>query len=83
MTVSITVKLKAHMQWQQPPTATALEVARQLSLTEEPLKKSIQFVFWDNECDGLTSSDTNGSYNFSKTNNISVDLANSNWILLF
>ncbi len=59
------------------PTATALEVARQLSLTEEPLEKSIQFMFWDNECNGVASSDTNGSYNFSMTNNIPVDLANS------
>lgn len=56
------------------PTATALEVARQLSLMEKPLEKSIQFVFWDNECDGLTSSDTNGSYNYSVTKSIPVNL---------
>ena len=31
------------------PSATALEVARELAALEEPLERSVSFVFWDNQ----------------------------------
>ena len=31
------------------PSATALEVARELAALEEPVKRSVSFVFWDNQ----------------------------------
>lgn len=57
------------------PTATALEVARILSLIEEPLEKSIKFIFWDNEYDTLKYSKVDGSYHYSVIEGIPVTLA--------
>jgi len=57
------------------PTATSLEVARMLSLTKEPLEKSIQFIFWDNEYDFMKRSNIDGSYDYSITRNIPVNMA--------
>jgi ABC-type dipeptide/oligopeptide/nickel transport system permease subunit len=57
------------------PTATSLEVARMLSLTKEPLEKSIQFTFWDNEYDFMKRSNIDGSYDYSITRNIPVNMA--------
>jgi len=57
------------------PTAISLEVARMLSLTKEPLEKSIQFIFWDNEYDFMKHSNIDGSYDYSITRNIPVDMA--------
>ncbi|GEM_PF-3215372 len=58
-------------------TATALEVARMLSLTEEPLKKSIQFIFWDNEYDKFKYSKVDGSYHYSVIEGMPVNMAMS------
>jgi len=57
------------------PTATSLEVARMLSLTKEPLEKSIQFIFWDNEYDFMKYSNIDGSHDYSITRNIPVNMA--------
>lgn len=65
------------------PTATALEVARMLSLTEEPLEKSIQFIFWDNEYDMFKYSKVDGSYDYNITEGIPVNMAMSHGYYYF
>lgn len=65
------------------PTATALEVARILSDAKGSLEKSIQFIFWDNEYERLISSDIHGSYHYSITENIPVDMANTHGYYYF
>lgn len=50
------------------PPATAMEIARVLSSLEEPLEKSIQFIFWDNQSEiGYGSDLHSGSDGFSGT----------------
>ncbi|MEG0133229.1 MAG: ABC transporter permease subunit [Clostridium sp.] len=65
------------------PAATALEVARQLSIAEEPLSKSIQFVFWDNEYEMMKYSNIDGSRDYSITKGIPVDMAMSHGYYYF
>lgn len=48
------------------PPAIALEAARVLSALEEPLSKTIQFLFWDNEFDRRTSAAVNGSQHYNQ-----------------
>ncbi|MEG1255081.1 ABC transporter permease subunit [Clostridium sp.] len=57
------------------PAATALEVARMLSIIKEPLEKSIQFIFWDNEYESVTYSKVDGSYHYSITEGIPLNMA--------
>ncbi len=57
------------------PTAISLEVARMLSIAKEPLEKSIQFIFWDNEYDFMKYSNVDGSYDYNITRNIPVNMA--------
>lgn len=59
------------------PAATAMEVARVLSQTKKPLEKSIQFIFWDNEFEGLKYSNIDGSYYYSLEQKIPIEMANS------
>lgn len=65
------------------PAATALEVARILSILEEPLEKSIQFIFWDNEFEGLKYSNVDGSYYYSLEEKIPIKMANSHQYYYF
>jgi len=57
------------------PAATALEVARALSQMKEPLEKSIQFIFWDNDYEMMTYSKNSGSYYYSEVEGRLVDMA--------
>lgn len=57
------------------PTAVALELARNLSLLEEQLEKSIQFIFWDNEFDTTAYSELKGSYYYNLIEKKSIDLS--------
>lgn len=59
------------------PAAIALEVARVLSQTSEPLEKSIMFILWDNESDGVKYSSIDGSYYYSKVVKMPVKMAMS------
>lgn len=65
------------------PAATALEVARRLSIIEEPLEKSIQFIFWDNEYERYKYSKFDGSYHYGITENIPVNMAMSHGYYYF
>ena len=57
------------------PAATAMEVARALSLTKDSLEKSIQFIFWDNEYERITESPLDGSYYYSSTKKVPIEMA--------
>lgn len=57
------------------PAATALEVARILSLIEEPLEKSIQLVFWDNESETQKYTPLGGSGHYHLTEMRDIDMA--------
>lgn len=43
------------------PAAIALEVARILTELDEPLEKSVQFIFWDNQAEDRKETDFSGS----------------------
>lgn len=60
------------------PAAIALELARQISLLEEPLDKTIKFVFWDNEWDSMKFSQSNGALYHSLVEQKDYELFNSN-----
>lgn len=57
------------------PAATALEVARALSLIDEPLDKSIQFIFWDNEFERITYSPIDGSHYYHVIDKNTISMA--------
>jgi len=59
------------------PVTTALEVARKLAQLEEPLEKSIQFIFWDNEFDTSKFSEHDGSHVYGMTKRIPIEMAMS------
>ena len=59
------------------PSATLLEVARTFSLIDEPLEKSIKFIFWDNDTAALVSSALNGSYYYSLIEGMPIKMAMS------
>lgn len=66
------------------PVATALEVARKLSLIEEPLGKSIQFVFWDNDFQSSYKySSLDGSTYYHLTAHKTIDMAVSHGYYYF
>lgn len=57
------------------PVAIALEVARKLSELEEPLEKSIEFIFWDNEFETIKHSSLSGSNYYCLTEQRDIDMA--------
>lgn len=57
------------------PAATALEIARILSLLENPLEKSIQFIFWDNESETQKYTPLSGSGHYHLTEQRTIDMA--------
>lgn len=65
------------------PAATALEVARMVSLLEEPLEKSVQFIFWDNEFEVRKYSLFDGSNNYCAVKTIPMDMAMSHGYYYF
>lgn len=57
------------------PVSTALEVARVLRETPEPLKKSIEFIFWDNQHDNLKYTELDGTYYYNRIIGKPIDMA--------
>lgn len=60
------------------PPATSLEIARVLSLMDEPFEKSIEFIFWDNESEyAYTQNHRSGSgyFNFIEQKTLEMTLS--------
>ncbi|MEG2018535.1 MAG: M28 family peptidase [Clostridium sp.] len=57
------------------PVATSLELAKTISELDEPLDKSVQFIFWDNECDQLKFEMKSGSYYYAIQDRKAFDMA--------
>lgn len=57
------------------PAAIALEFAKTIMELKEPLNKSLQFIFWDNEYDVTKFSIKDGSYFYPIQNGQAVDMA--------
>lgn len=60
------------------PAAIALQLAKEISNLKEPLNKTVQFIFWDNEYDFLKYGKQDGSYYFSIQDGKAVDMAFNN-----
>lgn len=58
------------------PAAIALELARKISSLDEPLPKSIEFVFWDNESESIKYTSLDGPVYYSITKLRPVEMAN-------
>lgn len=54
------------------PSSILLEVANVLSNLEEPLDKTIQFIFWDNDYDNIKYGATEGSYHYNLTEKMPI-----------
>lgn len=60
------------------PAATALELARVMSQIPQPLEKSIQFIFWDNQYDeGKERSQVDGSGDFTMIRQKQLEMGNT------
>ncbi len=57
------------------PVSTALEVARVLKEVENPLEKSIEFIFWDNQYDNLKYTELDGTYHYNRVLGIPIEMA--------
>ncbi len=54
------------------PASILLEVANVLSKLDEPLEKTIQYIFWDNDYDNIKYGATEGSYHYNLTEKITI-----------
>jgi len=54
------------------PSSILLEIAQVLSKVENPLDKTIQYIFWDNDFDNIKYGAMEGSYHYNLTEKIPI-----------
>jgi peptide/nickel transport system permease protein len=65
------------------PAAIMLETARVISNLEEPLDKTVRFMFWDNEFENIIYSPLSGSYHYGMTDKTPIMMANTHGYYYF
>lgn len=65
------------------PAAIMLETARVIAKLDEPLEKTIRFIFWDNEFEDIIYSPISGSYHYAMTQKTPIMMVNTHGYYYF
>lgn len=63
--------------------ATTLEIAKTIASAKNPMKKSVEFIFWDNDNDPWVYSDISGPVDYSRIKTTVIDMAFDNGYYYF